>query len=138
MNAHKREYRLKNRKQIREYERTPAGKAARNRYRLSENGKLSGQQYVRRRREKQKSIGLELTNAQAKLVRQKFGHKCFNCGSTERLEIDHHRPLSDGYGLTLENAVLLCRSCNASKLNKPPEKFYTYEQILSLAEILAL
>lgn len=58
---------------------------------------------------------------------------CVNCGNTKNLQIDHHYPLSLGFGLELLNATLLCKSCNASKGNKLPEDFYTKE-ILNLIE----
>jgi len=62
----------------------------------------------------------------------KFNYKCFNCSTTENLTIDHHYPLSKGFALTINNAVLLCRSCNSSKHNKLPESFYSPEQLSDL------
>lgn len=51
---------------------------------------------------------------------------CALCGSTETLTVDHLLPLNMGYGLSVDNAVVLCRSCNSSKLDRyitdlPPE-----------------
>jgi len=54
-----------------------------------------------------------------------FDNSCVNCGSKYKLCIDHHKPLSRGYALTRENAVVLCRSCNCSKWKKMPEEFYS-------------
>jgi len=65
-----------------------------------------------------------------------FGHKCFNCGSEKRLEIDHHYPLSEGHGLSIKNAVLLCKSCNASKGSKMPKEFYSEQQLQELDHLL--
>lgn len=62
----------------------------------------------------------------------KFNYQCFNCSSTQHLTIDHHYPLSKGFALTINNAVLLCRSCNSSKHNKLPETFYSPEQLTDL------
>ncbi|TDT71824.1 HNH endonuclease [Hypnocyclicus thermotrophus] len=61
-----------------------------------------------------------------------FNNKCFNCGSTNNLEIDHHYPISKGYPLKYKNkynAVLLCRDCNIKKSNKFPENFYLKSQL---------
>jgi 5-methylcytosine-specific restriction endonuclease McrA len=63
-----------------------------------------------------------------------FNNKCFNCDSTIKLEVDHHKPLSKGFGLSLTNAVLLCRSCNAKKYNKDPNQFYDNNQLRLLEE----
>lgn len=72
-----------------------------------------------------------------RITRIVFGNLCFNCNSSDRLEIDHHYPLSIGFPLTTDNAVLLCKSCNTSKGNKMPEVFYTKEQIDRLEWILS-
>ena len=47
-----------------------------------------------------------------------FFTECVLCGDTDRLEVDHVYPLSKGYGLTPDNAVILCKSCNSSKRDK--------------------
>jgi hypothetical protein len=57
-----------------------------------------------------------------------FQSKCFRCGSTDRLAIDHHHPLTHGHPLSLSNAVLLCVSCNSSKGTKDPKEFYSPQQ----------
>jgi 5-methylcytosine-specific restriction endonuclease McrA len=56
-----------------------------------------------------------------------FEYKCFKCGSKDNLCIDHHRPLIKGNALSINNAVLLCKSCNSSKGTKDPEEFYGKE-----------
>ena len=45
-------------------------------------------------------------------------------------------PLSAGYALEENNAVVLCRSCNSSKGIKQPEEFYTTVQLTKLYGIL--
>jgi 5-methylcytosine-specific restriction endonuclease McrA len=67
-----------------------------------------------------------------KYIYSKFNHSCFNCGSEEKLCLDHHYPLSKGYPLILKNAVLLCGSCNTSKNNKFPQNFYTESKLKQL------
>jgi len=43
------------------------------------------------------------------------GKYCCNCGSTERLEIDHIIPLSRGGRADEDNLQVLCKSCNCKK-----------------------
>lgn len=66
------------------------------------------------------------------MVEDKFGGVCFNCGSSDDLAIDHHYPLSLGFGMYEGNAVLLCKVCNSAKHNKLPEDFYTTKQLNEL------
>lgn len=65
-------------------------------------------------------------------VMNQFDNKCFNCGSTNKLHIDHHYPLSSGNPLTIDNAVVLCNHCNAKKNATFPEYFYSTLQLLLL------
>lgn len=61
-----------------------------------------------------------------------FNNQCFNCDTKKDLTIDHHLPLSKGHILSINNAVVLCRSCNSSKGAKDPKDFYSikkYKQI---------
>ncbi|UUV17762.1 HNH endonuclease [Fusobacteria bacterium ZRK30] len=67
-----------------------------------------------------------------------FEHRCFNCGSKKNLQIDHHMPLSLGYGLKIGdmyNAVLLCKRCNNQKSSLLPTKFYTPSQLKILETV---
>lgn len=45
---------------------------------------------------------------------------CELCGSNEDLELDHFIPWSLGGNTTLENCMVLCKSCNMHKYNKLP------------------
>lgn len=47
-------------------------------------------------------------------------NSCEICGSTENLELDHYIPYSVGGNTTLENCMVLCKSCNMDKYNKLP------------------
>ena len=71
-------------------------------------------------------------------TKELFNHKCYNCTATDKLEIDHHLALSKGHALSRTNAVLLCRSCNASKGNKTPLEFYGREMLEKLEHILGI
>lgn len=48
--------------------------------------------------------------------------RCVVCGSSDKLEIDHVSPNIIGGSLEPGNAVVLCRSCNAIKHDKPTSK----------------
>jgi 5-methylcytosine-specific restriction endonuclease McrA len=51
---------------------------------------------------------------------------CFYCNTdlSEQFEVDHYVPLSKGGSNDRRNLRLACRSCNRSKGNKLPERFY--------------
>lgn len=65
-----------------------------------------------------------------------FVNLCANCYSNKNLEIDHHYPLSKGFELTVNNAVLLCKTCNTSKGSKRPEDFYSKDKLNQIEWIL--
>lgn len=67
-------------------------------------------------------------------IYEKYRYQCFKCGSKKNLTIDHHMPLTLGYGLSEENAVLLCKKCNSQKSNKLPLEFYTKKQLENLQQ----
>ncbi len=88
-----------------------------------------------KRYETHKIIDSNFTYSDNKWIRNLFNHECFNCGSKKNLQIDHHMPLSMGYGLKIGedyNAVLLCKKCNNKKSNLHPIKFYTPSQLRDL------
>lgn len=97
------------------------------------NKELSYRSNKHRRSDINKIRDREFTKEDKNVIFEKFNHKCFNCGSTKKLTIDHHFPLDKGFGLKnidgTYNAVLLCSSCNMKKSNKNPDKFYTKEQL---------
>jgi len=80
--------------------------------------------YVRKRRALKRQVSELYTKEDELKTLELFDHQCANCGSTDNLCIDHHYPLSRGHALSLENAVVLCKSCNSSKGNKLPGEFY--------------
>lgn len=91
----------------------------------------------RRRRDREVACGENYTAAHEKITLKAFGNKCFKCKSGDRLHIDHHRPLVKGHPLSLNNAVVLCLSCNSSKGTKNPEKFYGKRVCIKLDNLLA-
>lgn len=52
------------------------------------------------------------------LVLAKFKHKCALCQNTEKLEIDHIKPISKGGMSEIKNLQVLCKPCNIKKSNK--------------------
>lgn len=92
----------------------------------------------RRRRERKLSLDATYSIQDEILTRKIFGNKCFKCDSTDSLQIDHHRPLSKGFSLCRENAVLLCIRCNASKSDRMPEDFYTHNELECLNSLLVV
>lgn len=66
-----------------------------------------------------------------------FSNMCFKCKNTKNLTLDHHYPLSYGFGLTTENCVILCKSCNSKKGTKMPNVFYTEHELYQIELILS-
>lgn len=130
-------HRLSNQK----HQQTDKGRATlarcERRYQQTERGRLMYQQAARRRLERKRSIDMQFTEDDIRVVYERFHAQCFNCHNADRLEIDHNYPLSLGYGLTLQNAVLLCRSCNATKGDSLPCDFYSEHSLIVLEAILS-
>jgi len=52
-----------------------------------------------------------------------YNNECINCGSNERLQLDHIIPKSRGGEDTLENTQILCFVCNNKKNDRiEPER----------------
>lgn len=98
----------------------------------NKNNKLLLKMYSIKRKQLKKKIFENFSVIHIQKVFHKFNNHCFNCKSEKDLAIDHHYPLSKGFALTINNAVLLCKSCNSSKSNKLPEAFYSPEQLTDL------
>ena len=48
----------------------------------------------------------------------KYKFSCAKCGSKNKLEIDHIKPVSKGGTDDMNNLQILCKKCNCSKGNK--------------------
>lgn len=94
-----------------------------------------------RNQEKNQLFGIFMYPVIADLAKNKFfglfGNRCFKCGSTHSLEIDHHIPIVLGGHLVPGNLVALCSRCNNRKLDSPPESFYSKEELDRLQPFLA-
>jgi 5-methylcytosine-specific restriction endonuclease McrA len=78
----------------------------------------------RKRRALKQSVNESYTKDDEQYTLDLFNRSCAYCGTSEKLCIDHHKPLSKGHALSRTNAVVLCNSCNCQKNNKMPEEFY--------------
>ena len=92
--------------------------------------------HSRVRRARKKFVDEHFDEICEKFVYSRFNYRCFNCGSENNLTIDHHYCLNDGYALDIDNAVVLCQSCNSSKRSKSPLDFYSKEKLKDLNKIL--
>jgi len=79
---------------------------------------------TQRRRARKLSVREVFTAAMDLFLRKNWKNKCAVCGKRTKLTVDHWLPLSKGHALTMDNAVLLCGSCNSSKGAKLPEDRY--------------
>jgi len=102
----------------------------------NKNNRDKKRQYKRTRRAIKREVKENYTSEDEKFTRELFMNQCFNCSSTENLQIDHHRPLIRKNPLTRQNAVLLCQSCNSSKGTKRPTVFYGEDIVTLLDEKL--
>lgn len=106
---------------------------ARNRaYRKTDTGKALNRKATITRRQREAGVENCMSSKDIAAVYDQFMGRCFKCGTSDDLSIDHHRPLKDGNGMTMENAVVLCRPCNSSKGAKSPEEFYSSGEMLAL------
>lgn len=99
---------------------------------------LTSRSEKHKRSDRSRIKDIDFTKEDRKIIFTIFENRCFNCGSTKKLTIDHHYPLEKGYGLKNSdgtyNAVLLCAKCNMKKSNKLPEYFYNDGQLKILKE----
>jgi hypothetical protein len=106
------------------------------RWRQANPGKV--REYRRKRRAFRRAVAEHFTAEQERFV-MAFQHGiCALCGQdSPPLHIDHWRPLSKGYSLTLSNAVVLCASCNCQKQDCMPEELYPNDLLARVAAMLA-
>lgn len=57
-----------------------------------------------------------------KLVKKLYDYKCFRCGTTKGVDIDHIIPTSKGGTAAFRNLQPLCRPCNQLKRDSEPEE----------------
>ena len=89
----------------------------------------------RKRRALKQNLEENFTPEDEAIILTLFSNRCFRCGSTDELTMDHHYPLSSNNALELDNAVVLCQSCNSKKHKKLPENFYSQQELDKLTHI---
>lgn len=99
--------------------KTPEYKKKKKEYYQTEKGKATVARCGHRRRIRDKSVPATLTDTEWKEIKKRYNYRCVYCGKKKPLTRDHIIPLSKGGGLTKENVVPACKSCNSSKLDKP-------------------
>lgn len=91
------------------------------------------------KRQRRRHLGdLKADRTMVEAVFATFHSKCFKCQAVHDLTLDHHVPLSQGGAFVAENLVLLCRSCNGKKTDKPAETFYTFDELALLKSVLKI
>lgn len=88
----------------------------------------------KKRRVNEKRYNDTISKKDREEILVKYNHKCFKCGSEKNLTLDHHMPLSLGYGFRKENIVVLCKKCNNKKGSLLPNDFYTEKEIIVLRD----
>lgn len=88
-----------------------------------------------RRRDRKNNLDCDISDVFILVVKKSFDNVCFKCKTKKDLCLDHHFPLSKGFGMNAKNVVLLCKSCNSSKYNKMPCDFYTEDELNNINKI---
>lgn len=94
-------------------------------------------EHARQRRARKRAVSENFTVEMEQIVRATWSNRCAFCDATKDLQIDHWKPLSRGHALTVDNAVLLCRACNARKGAKLPEELDNQTQVVVVEKQLA-
>lgn len=87
-----------------------------------------------RAREQSMHVNTSITEQDLIDIKEKFNHRCFNCGSEKRLVYDHFYPIQiHKLPLSKENCVLLCNTCNFNrKRGMDPELFFSPDKLKEL------
>lgn len=103
---------------------------------MSSNKVRAGHSYMSYFQDRARSINRQNSCAEEACTKEyvlgvfeQFNWRCYNCGSTTELSIDHHWSKSYCIALSDNNAVLLCEQCNSSKARKRPAQFYSVKQL---------
>jgi hypothetical protein len=74
-------------------------------------------------------------------IYQRFGGRCFKCGtafaSEREMHLDHTRPLALLWPLD-ETATALCATHNSEKRDRPPGEYYTEDELVRLSELTGI
>lgn len=83
--------------------------------------------HVANRRARKESLPNTFTNQEWLACLEYFNHCCAYCGCQKGfwnpIQMEHFIPVTSGGGFTKENIIPACKSCNASKKDKPALKW---------------
>lgn len=104
------------------YENREARRETQRAYVATEQGKEARQTSNHRRKERERANDASLTSEQWRRALEFFGHKCAYCGeSTTDMHQEHFIPVVLGGGLTANNIIPACSTCNLSKKSTEPQ-----------------
>jgi len=101
------------------YKQSERGKEVNKVYRDTDKGKANAARATYRRRALDKLLPSTLTAEEWEQIKKHYKYRCVYCGEEKELTRDHIIPLTKGGAFTKDNVVPACRSCNATKYNKP-------------------
>jgi 5-methylcytosine-specific restriction endonuclease McrA len=82
-----------------------------------------GRKLAKDRRARLKGATGVITPQEWQALLKEHDHKCYYCGTTERITQDHWIPLSRGGSHTIDNIVPACHSCNSRKYNMTGDEY---------------
>lgn len=125
---YRKEYNQKKKQQLRKYDREVhyprTGKEYRQRryktrYQYTNEYKRKHPEkrrlWEQRRKAQMSKLPNTLTEKQWEAIKAKYKYKCAYCGKKRKLTMDHVIPVAKGGGLTKNNIVPSCQSCNSRK-----------------------
>ena len=99
----------------------------------SEKGNALRRTITQRYRARKKKLASQLTASEWLKIKRDFNNSCAYCNDKGvNLEQEHFVPVSKGGGLTDNNILPSCRSCNASKNNRDFLEWYKTQNNYSL------
>ena len=131
------------RARTKEWEQSETGKAWRQAYKKSEAYRQQQSEYfkdnprhracVRARRARKQNATLALSPVTAEVIAERLAliDGCCYCGKNEPLTLDHVVALNDGGWHIPSNILGACRSCNASKNDRPVEQWFRAQPFFS-------
>mgnify|MGYP001558909770 CR=1 FL=1 len=94
-------------------------------YRKTDRGLAAQQRGLAKRRSAIALSRDQLTAGEWRTILAAYNHRCAYCGkSKDALEQDHYLPISKGGLHTADNVVPACRTCNAKKYTRYPDKLF--------------
>lgn len=87
--------------------------------------------WTNQNRSRKRLLPAALTPVQWETIKHHFNNTCCYCGKENPLEQEHFIPVTSSGAYDINNIIPSCRSCNASKNNKPFETWYSKHKYYS-------